>query len=95
VARSRNRSKKGIERVRALPWAVLLQAGMVVGRRVSELPAKDRQRVARLVRESHGRPSALSAKDREDLRRIAKKLDVKSMGRELLPLVGGKRRKRR
>jgi hypothetical protein len=90
VARSRGRSKNKDEKgLGAIPWAILLQAGLVVGKRVSDLSKKDRARLVRLVRESHGRPGSLSEKDREELRKLAKKLDVKSMGREMLPLVRG------
>jgi hypothetical protein len=95
VARSRKESKRSGERLGALPWAVLLQAGLVVGRRLGELSAKDRARLARLVRESRGRPGSLSEKEREELRKLAKKLDLRSMGRELMPLVRGRGRKRR
>jgi hypothetical protein len=85
------------ERLKALPWALLLQATVVIGKRWRALPEKDRARVARIVRESRGRPSSLGTRERLELRRVMGKLDVKRMIRELVPLVrgGGSRRKRR
>ena len=83
-------------RVRALPWAALVQGGVVVGRRVADLSAKDRARLGRLLRESRGWPGKLAPKERDELKKLVGKLDPKSMSRELLPLVrGGGRRKRR
>jgi hypothetical protein len=87
------------DRMKALPWAALLRVGVVIGRHWRGLSEKDRARLARLVRESGGRPGNLSQKERRELRRLAGKLNFKGMGRELLPLVrgrgGGRRRRRR
>jgi hypothetical protein len=89
-------SKSRLDRVKAIPWLTLLQVGVVVGRRWNALSRKDRQRLARLVRESRGRARNLSVKDRRELRRLARKLDVGGVGRELLALRrrGRKRRRR-
>jgi hypothetical protein len=85
-----------VSRVKALPWAVLLQAGAVLGKRWRRLSEKDRARLRGLVRDSRGRPGNLSAKDRRELRRLLGKLDVKGGARELLAVLrGGRRRKRR
>ncbi|MFI4984970.1 MAG: hypothetical protein ACHQAV_03165 [Solirubrobacterales bacterium] len=82
--------------VGAVPWAVLLRGGAIVGKRWTALSAKERAQVAQLVRESRGRVSNLSAKQRTELRKLARRLDLKGMGRELLPLVrGGARTGRR
>jgi len=82
-------------RRRVLPWAVLLQLGLVVGRRVSELSEKDRSRLAILLRDSRGWPGRLSGREREELRTLIGKLDAVGMGREMLPLLGPGRRGRR
>jgi hypothetical protein len=99
VARTRKseaEEKSAKSRLRALPWAALVQGGVVVGRRVADLSAKDRARLARLLRESRGWPGRLAPKDRAELRKLLGKLDPKALSRELLPLVrGGGRRKRR
>ena len=82
----------------AVPWALLLRGGVIVGKRWSALSSKERARLAQLVRESRGRASNLSTRQRLELRKLARKLDLKGMRRELMPLVrgGGKRlRKRR
>jgi hypothetical protein len=86
-------SRRG--RIKALPWAAVLQAGMVVGDRWRRLSEKDRLRARTLLRQSSGRPSNLSAKERKELRQLAGKLDLKGMGRELLPLARGHGRGRR
>lgn len=82
-------------RAKALPWAMMLQAVMVVGRRFTALSQKDRARLARLLRESRGRLGNLSARERSELRRLVGKLDVNRMARELLPVLRTGRRGRR
>jgi hypothetical protein len=84
-----------VSRLRALPWALLLRAVVVVGQRWTAVSAKDRARMARLVRASRGRPANLSSRERDELRRLLRKLDLQGAGRELLPLVGGARRGRK
>jgi hypothetical protein len=95
--RSSSSSKQTRARLRAVPWALLAQAGVVVGRRWTALSGKERARLASLLRSSRGRMSNLSLRERNELRKLVSKLDLKGAGRELRPLVrGGKRgRKRR
>jgi hypothetical protein len=93
--RSPRPSSKG-SRLKALPWAALLQVGLAVGERWRALSERDRARLTRLVRDSRGRLGNLSARERDELRKVVRKLDVKGMGREVLPLLrGAGRRKRR
>ena len=73
--------------VKAVPWAALLQGTMIVGRRWASLSEKERARFAELVRRSRGRVRNLSMKERLELRKLAHKLDVRGMGRDLAPLV--------
>ena len=84
-------SKTAVERAKALPWALMLQAGFVVGNRLSKLTSSERERLLKLVRESGGRLSSLTEKERKELSRIAAKLDVRGMSGELLPLFRGGR----
>ena len=85
-----------VERVRNLPWAAALQVSLVLGRRWRNLSEKDRARLVRIVRDSKGRLSNLTAKERDDLRRLARKADLRGIGRDLVALRGGRRlRKRR
>jgi hypothetical protein len=89
-------SNQAASRLKALPWALLARAGMVVGERWTALSAKDRARLARLMRESRGRLGNLSERERNELRKLVRKLDLKGAGREMVPLLrGGRRRKRR
>jgi hypothetical protein len=88
-------SKSKVSRVKALPWALLLQGGVAVGRRWRALSEQDRARLTRLVRESRGRLGNLSSRERRELRKLANKLDVKGMGSELRALLHGKRRGKR
>ena len=93
--RSSTSSSKG-SRLKALPWAALLQVGLAFGERWRALSERDRARLTRLVRASRGRPGNLSTGERKELRKLVGKLDLKGVGRELLPLVRGRRgRKRR
>jgi hypothetical protein len=80
--------------VKAVPWATLLQGTMIVGRRWASLSEKERARFAELVRRSRGRVRNLSMKERLELRKLAHKLDVRGMGRDLAPLVLRRRHKR-
>ncbi|MGA2320870.1 MAG: hypothetical protein ABSG95_09015 [Solirubrobacteraceae bacterium] len=84
-----------LARAGALPWAGVAQAVVVVGKRWTALSERDRERLLGLLRESRGRIGRLSERERRELRKLVGKLDLKGMGRELLPLVGGSGRRRR
>jgi hypothetical protein len=88
-------SKSKADRVKALPWAALLQVVVAVGRRWRSLSERDRTRLANLLRKSRGRAGNLSSGERRELRKLARKLDLRGMGGELRGLLRGKRRKRR
>ena len=79
--------KSGSERFRALPWATLLQAAVIVGSRWEALSEGERARITGLLRDSGGRPGRLGARERKELRKLARKLDLTGMGRELLALA--------
>jgi hypothetical protein len=90
VFRSSKPSKKSKrQRLKALPWAALLRAVFVVRRHWRSLSEKDRARLSELLRESGGRWSSLSAKERAELRKLAGKLDLKGLRRELRGLRRG------
>jgi hypothetical protein len=89
-------TKQASSRLKAVPWAVLARVGVVVGKRWTALSAKERARLASLVRGSRGRLGNLNMRERNELRKLVRKLDLKGAGRELLPMLrGGKRRGRR
>jgi hypothetical protein len=94
--KKQDKPKRGaVQRVRALPWAIMLQATFVLGRRWRALSQKDRTRLTTLVRESRGRASNLSERQRRELRELVRKLDLRATGRELVVVVGRGRHKRR
>jgi hypothetical protein len=95
MARSSKKVGSRVEKAKALPWAALLQGVVVVGRRWKGLSAHDRERLKALLAESGGRINTLSAKQRKELRKLAGRLDLKGMVRELAALRGGGRRGRR
>jgi hypothetical protein len=99
VTKSSKQSKQDkskLARVKDLPWALLLQMGVVLGRRWRSLSAKDREHLTRLTRESQGRLSNLSEKQRKELKKLVGKLDPKRTSRELVLLARARRwRKRR
>jgi hypothetical protein len=86
--------KSKADRVKELPWLVLLQASVVLGKRWSALSAKERARLASLVRQSRGRVGNLSDRERLELRKLGRKLDLRGAGGELLPLMRGRRKPR-
>jgi hypothetical protein len=96
MPRSVKQSKSRVERARALPWAAVLQGAVLLGRRWRSLSAKERERLRSLLGASGGRVSNLTARERKELRKLAGKLDLRGLGRDLLPLVrGGRGRGRR
>ncbi len=80
--------------MKSVPWLLLLQTAVVLGKRWSALSAKDRARLTRLVRQSKGRAGNLSVRERLELRRLSRKLDVQGASRELLPLLRRGRKRR-
>jgi hypothetical protein len=80
--------------VGAVPWVLFVRGAMIVGKRWNALSAKERARLAELVRESHGRVGNLSVKQRLELRKLAGKLDLKGMAGELTSLWRGGRSRR-
>jgi hypothetical protein len=89
-------NKSRLQRVKDLPWALLLQMGLVLGKRWRSLSAKDRTRLTELTRESRGRLGNLSMKERKELKKLIGKLHPKRTARDLVLLTRARRwRKRR
>jgi hypothetical protein len=95
VSNRGDQSESKRERLRAIRWVAVAQAGVAIGRRWRALSAKERARLSQLARASGGRPGNLSGKERAELRRLVSKLDLKGLGRELLPLAPRRRGRRR
>jgi hypothetical protein len=91
-SRRRKGDSKRAERLRAIPWAALLQGGVVVGSRWRRLTASERERLRALLRSSGGRVDRMSEKERKELRKLAEKLDLRGMGKELLALRAVRKR---
>ena len=87
--------KSKLQRVKDLPWALLLQMGLVLGKRWRSLSAKDRTRLTELTRESRGRLGNLSAKERGELKKLVGKLHPKRTARDLVLLTRARRRRKR
>jgi ribosomal protein S13 len=88
---SKSRLKSTAE---AVPWLLLVRGAMIISKRWNALSGNERVRLAELVRESRGRTSNLSVKQRLELRKIAGKLDFKGMIHELSTLWRGQRGRR-
>jgi hypothetical protein len=73
--------------LKALPWALVLDAATVLNSHWQELKESERDRVATLLRKSKGNPSNLSKRERDELRKIAGKLDFPGMARDLIPFA--------
>jgi hypothetical protein len=82
---SKPKSKR--ERAKALPWAALLQSIVVVGRSWRALSEKDRARITAIARESRGLWGNLSAKERAEVRKLAGKLDLEGIARDMTGLA--------
>jgi hypothetical protein len=74
------------DRLKAIPWALLLEAAMIVRNRWGRLTPGERDHVVALARKSRGRPQNLTGEDRQELRRLAAKLDLSGIAREAAPL---------
>jgi hypothetical protein len=79
----------GMPRLRAIQWMVLLDIAIVARERWTRLETSERRRLVEIARDA----KHLTKRDRTDLRRIIKKLELVDAGREVMPLVGrrGKR----
>lgn len=96
MSKHRRESKSLVKStVGAVPWLTLARAAMIVSKHWNALSMKERSQLAQLIGESRGRASNLSLKQRAELRKLARKLDIKGMSRELWPLVRGGKRARR
>jgi hypothetical protein len=83
---------------RALPVTWLLVAGqmaLATRRHLQKLAPHERRRLAEIVRNSKGRPSNVSKRERDELRRLVRKLELGRLGRDVAGIATGARRGRR
>ena len=85
-----------LTRVRAVPWLLLFEVARGLRSHVMDtLSPADRRRVAEILRKSHGNPTRITPRERDELRRLAGKLDLRRLAQDLAPRVAGARRGRR
>jgi hypothetical protein len=82
-------------RVRAVPWVIVVQTALAANARWRAMAPKDRERLTKLLKTSKGRPANLSAREREDVKRLLGELDLQGLARELGPFMRARRRRRR
>ena len=74
--------------LRALPWGRILAVARVALERFSEdIPKKDRQRLAKLLRKSKGDPRRLTAAERREVVAIVRQVDVTKLGRDVAAML--------
>jgi hypothetical protein len=82
--------------LRRVPWLVLFELARTTRAHLGErLEPADRRRVAHIVRASKGDPRRVSAAERDELRAIARRLDLARLARDLLPALASRRGRRR
>jgi hypothetical protein len=76
-----------------VPWLMLFEvARMTHGHVMDATSPADRRRVVEVLKRSHGDPRKLSASEKADLKRIAGKLDLKTVALGVAPrALRGKR----
>jgi hypothetical protein len=84
MSKSVKAPKSKLDRAKDLPWLGILQVGVAFGERWRSLSEKERARLTGLLRESGGRLSSLTDKERKELHRLAGKLDLKGLGGDLM-----------
>jgi hypothetical protein len=72
--------------VKKVPWLLVFElARMTHGHVMDRTSPADRRKVMDAVRRSHGDPRKLTKRDRDELRAIAEKLDIKQLAGALSP----------
>ena len=69
---------------------IALDAAMILRDRWKRLGPADRSRLAEIVRKGR----SMSERDKADLKKIVQRLELLDAGRQLLPIVGGRRKRR-
>jgi len=85
-----------LTRVRAVPWLLLFEVARGVRSHVMDtLSPAERRRVTEILRKSRGNPTNITPREREELKRLAGKLDFRRLAQDLAPRVAGAQRRRR
>jgi hypothetical protein len=79
-------SSSKLSSLKKVPWLLVFElARMTHGHLMDRTSPADRRRVMDLVRSSHGDPRKLTKRERDELRAIAQKVDVKQLAGALSP----------
>jgi hypothetical protein len=85
-----------LARLRAIPWLLLFEVARSVHSHVMDtLSPAERRRVSQILRNSKGNPTNVTPREREELRRLAGKLDLRRFGQDVAPRVIASRKRRR
>ena len=85
-----------LRRIRAIPWLLLFEVARGVHSHVMDtLSPAERRRVTQILRSSKGNPANVTPREREELKRLAGKLDLKRLGQDVAPRVIARRKHRR
>lgn len=77
-----------LARIRAVPWLLFFEAARTVrAHYLDDLSPSERRRVIEILRHSHGNPMAVTPRERDELRRLAGKIDLRGMARDLAPVA--------
>ena len=85
-----------LARIRTVPWLLLLELARTTKSHLDEnLSVADRRRVTAIARKSKGDVRKLSERDKADLKRIARELNLALLARNLAPSATRLRGRRR
>ena len=74
--------------LKRVPWLLVFElARLTHGHVMDRTSPSDRRKVMDLVRRSHGDPRKLTKRERDELRAVAAKLDVKQLAAALSPAM--------
>jgi hypothetical protein len=74
-------------RLRRIQWAVLFELLLLARDHWDRLTPGERAHLSALLRKSRGHPGRLTSAERGDIRRLAAKLDLPSLGRRAAPMA--------
>ena len=84
-----------LTRIKTIPWLVLLELARTAKSHLDEnLDSKDRQRVAAIARRTKGDVRKLTEREKADLKRIARELNLAMLARDIAPTATRLRRGR-
>jgi hypothetical protein len=88
-------SPRSLLRLRLLPWWLLYELANAASNQWRELEDADRERLRYLLGKSRGWPGNLTRRERDEVAQIAAQLDLRRLGRDVMPRVVERRLRRR